>query len=282
MSAKHATKAALKKLHQRKAGAAEKGCLTRHQKRTDDHKCSHQWQAKQKALDNKPMYDYPKYKAFCGDGQYKTAALRTGKGKNDVFPRDYATETSEGFMKDRPTHKGKEWNVDKNGNFDHFTKPYWHNAHHIVPNGALKDSINKAGKSESKLPNLIRQGLLRAQYNLNDKVNMVILPQGRNEAFALGLPRHLKGDENGPNEKPEFFSHKDYSDRVEQKLDTAMQNYKKMFRDYLKQDHPPLPNKLAKKKIEKISKDIFKEIKNLSKKYAGEALSQIPTLVKGK
>lgn len=259
MSDLHSAEAVLKKLHQPKDGAKEKGCVWgSHQRRTKtSHKCSHQWQAKQKALDHKDMYGYKKYKKFCGKGTFKSA----------------------GFTRQRP--KEGDWDVDKPGNFDHALKPYWHNAHHIVPNGAFKNSINKEGERDSRLPNLIRQGLLRAEYNINDKINMVILPQGRTEGLVLGLPRHLKRDEIGPNETPEFYSHKDYSNLVEKKLDKAMKKYRKMFSSYLKQKHPPSPNKLAKTKIEKISKDIFKEIENLAKKYAGKALSQIPTLVKG-
>jgi HNH/ENDO VII superfamily nuclease len=277
MAGKHVTKAELKALHQPKGGAKEKGCLTRHQRREDGHKCSHQWQAKKKAEANSGMYNYPAYQSICGDGEFKTQTRETDKG---IFPRDYGVKKKGGYFKNQPTKKGKEWNLGVGGNFDHFIKPYWHNAHHIVPNGSLKASINKTGKTDSRLPGLIKQGLLRGEYNLNDKVNMVILPQERIVAEALGLPRHLKGDEVGPDEDEELYSHEDYSDRVELKLDEVMMDYEEVFSDFLLEDHPEPPDKLSKAKINKLSRDIFKSIKNLAKKYAGKALSDLPHLVK--
>jgi len=271
MGDSHISDAELKKLHQPKGGAAEKGCLTRHQSRSEGHKCSHQWQAKEKAKIHSSMYDFPKYEHFCGGGKFRTGA------RTSAFPKKY------GLKRKRPT-KYKDgtgsWDVGKKGNFDHFIKPYWHNAHHMVPNGALKAAINKAGKADSRLPSLIRQGLCRAEYNLNDMINMVILPQGREVAAALGLPRHLKGDESGPNQKPEFYSHTDYSKLVEKKLTSVMRGYKKLYAKQLKKKHPPPPDKLSRKKIEKISKKIFKNIENLSSQLAGKALSEIPGLVK--
>ena len=278
MGGKHVTDVEIKKLHQPPGGAAEKGCLTRHERREEGNLCSHQWQAKLKALDHPRMYNYPKYKSICGRGRFKTAARRGKSGK--AFPRDYAFEWKGGFWKTKPTHEGKEWNVNKPGNFDDYRKPYWHNAHHIVPNGALKSAINKTGKTDPLLPNLIKQGLLRGTYNLNDKVNMVILPQGFNVAKALGLPRHLKGDEVPDGEEKELRSHKDYSNRVELKLDSIMMDYEEFFADYVLEDHPPPPDKLSKSKIDNLSKNIFNEIRTLRRTHAGKALSELPKLVK--
>ncbi len=278
MGGAHISDAEIKKLHQPKGGASEKGCLTRHQKRSEGHQCSHQWQARVKAEENPEMYNYKAYQSLCGPGRFKTAARKT---ENGVFPWGYAFKWKDGYWKTKPTHEGKEWDIggDEGDNFNHFLKPYWHNAHHIVPNGALKASINKTGKTDSRLPNLIKQGLLRGNYNLNHKINMVILPQGQNVARALGLPRHLKGDKSGPNEKAEFFSHRDYSDRVELKVDGIMMDYEELFADYLLEDHPPPPDKLSKAKLDNLAKGIFSKIKGLAKKHGGKALSQIPSLV---
>src|SRR4029077_14379280 len=71
--------------------------------------------------------------------------------------------------------KGKpQWSARIRSNFSHFKKPYWHNAHHIIPSGAFRNAIVTAGKSKSGLANVIKQGLLRATYNQNGKINMVI------------------------------------------------------------------------------------------------------------
>jgi hypothetical protein len=269
----HITDEDLEMLHQPKNGAQGKGCLVRHQERTEGHQCSHQWQARVKAEEDSDIYNYPAYKSLCGPGKFKTAARRTSGGA--VFPADYAELINGVFKKDRPTHEGKEWDLGKGQNFNHFIKPYWHNAHHIIPNGALKNSINETSDDDERLPNMIRCGLLKATYNLNDKINMIILPQGKVVAEALGLPRHLKGDEVGPDEKGEFYSHADYSRNIESKLVKIMNQYKKVLASAIDESHPKPPDALSKAKLEKLSKDIYKAMKEISPLDAGKALSEI-------
>ena len=262
----------LEKLHQPKGGAKEKGCLTRHQSREEGHKCSHQWQARVKAEGDPTIYNYPAYKSMCGTGKFVTAARKTSKG---VFPKDYTKLINGFYMKDRPTHEGREWDLGKDDNFNHFIKPYWHNAHHIVPNGALKNAITNTGQADFRLPNLIRYCLFKASYNLNDKINMIILPQGKNVAAALHLPRHLKGDEVGPDEEGEFYSHKDYSKNIELKLEKVMDDYVDTLDSAPDEQHPEPPTKLSKKKLEDLSEDIYETLKLLGQVCEGRALSQL-------
>jgi len=268
----HFTDEELKALHQPREGAEGKGCLIRHQPRTVDHQCSHQWQARVKAESDPDLYNYPAYKKLCGPGKFKTAARKARSKK--PFPRDYAELINGCYMKDKPTRKGKEWNLCTGENFKHWLKPYWHNAHHIIPNTGLKKSINEASKLDVRLPNMIRYCLLKASYNLNDKDNMIILPQGRVVAEALGLPRHLKGDEVGPNEKKEFFSHIDYSKNMQDKVEMVIQEYIETLESAL-EDHPEPPGALSKAKLVKISTDTYQSIKNISPQDAGKALSQL-------
>ena len=178
----HVTEEDLEKLH------AQGRCLTRHQQRTQGHKCSHQWQAKVRAEGaDRGLYEHPKYHSLCGQGRWRTAAQQAASGR--YFPRGY------GILRNRP--KCGDW--DPGGqNFEHFIRPYWHNAHHIVPNRALDNAIQVAGEEDARIPNLIKAGLLKADYNLNDELNMIILPMERLIAATLGLPRHLKRDEGGP------------------------------------------------------------------------------------
>ena len=103
---------------------------------------------------------------------------------------------------------------------------------------------------------------------------MIILPQGRIVAEALGLPRHLKGDEVGPNEKREFFSHIDYSQSMQRKVNQVLQQYMKALKSALK-DHPKPPQDLSKAKLVRISKSTYESIKSISPKDAGKALSQL-------
>jgi len=251
----------------------EGACLSRHQRREDGNKCSHQWQAKEQAKDHPSVYNYPAYDTLCDKraGGIFLTALRGN------FPRDYALEWLGGYWKEKPTHSGKEWDLGKDGNFDHFAKPYWHNAHHIIPNRALLNAIIDAAKQakDSRLINLIKAGLLKAEYNLNDKINMVILPMERRVAAALALPRHLKRDEVGPNEKKEFRSHADYSKRIENKLVGIMRNYKETLAKALEPDHQGPPDDISKEELVELSESTYSAIIKAGGYIGGKALSAL-------
>jgi hypothetical protein len=231
----HVTKTQLDALH-------KPGCLARHQKRDSGNPCSHQWQAVEQAEAHAGVYNYPTYQELCREstgGSYFRPSATTG-------------------LRRRPAPG--EWDVGRGDNFQHFRVPYWHNAHHIIPNGVLRSGIAKAGKGDSRLPNLIKYALLKAEYNLNDKENMVILPMQSIVAKAIALPRHLKGDEVGPGETPEIFSHPDYSTRVETKLVPILNKYKKVIAKALEKKHPELPGPISRSALEQLSMEIYSAI----------------------
>jgi hypothetical protein len=251
----HITDVELEAMH--KQGA----CLTRHQQREEGNLCSHQWQAYQQSLDHASTYDYPTYIELCEKSSNKVSYF-------------YPSATSTRSKRPRPG----DWDVGVGQNFQHFRVPYWHNCHHVVPNGVLRDAITDAGNSDARLPNLIKYALLKAEYNLNDKENMVILPMQSVVAKALGLPRHLKGDELGPGEKAEMFSHPDYSARVKQKLVPIVNDYKRIILDALNKKHPALPGPVSKSKLERLSMSTYIDIITFgsSKKFSGESLADVP------
>ncbi len=233
MAGKHVTKADLEKLHQPSEGAGGKGCLTRHQRRTTGHKCSHQWQAGVKARSHWRVYE----------------------------------------VRDEPA-----LSVLRPGNFEHFKVPYWHNAHHIIPNGALKTAIATAGKGTAGLTNLIKQGLLKATYNLNDKVNMVILPMEMKYGVKLRLPRHLKGDDVGPDEKGEKFSHVDYSRDAEEEVRPIINDFKKIAAKAIEDvagTHDKPDATFSKTRLETLSANLYKAIRDAGKQSPGESLSKL-------
>ena len=234
---KHVTAADLRKLHQPPEGGGGKGCLSRHQRRAEDNKCSHQWQAGLKADSDPTVYNVP----------------------------------------GRP-----RWHLGYGRNFKHFKRPYWHNAHHIIPNGALKTAIATAGKSTAGMTNLIKQGLLKAEYNLNDKINMIILPMEMRHGVILKLPRHLKGDEVGPNEKQEFFSHEAYSDEAEISLGQIMKTFKAEAAKAMKAvegTHEKPDATLSKQELEALSERLYNAIKSAGLVRPGAALSNCTDLI---
>ncbi len=193
----------LKKLTGHKVGGA---CLNRHVtevKKGDS--CSHRWQAYLNALAiAEDVYNWKHYKQLSAQSSIKTSVTELAGGK--IFPDWYKRSL-------KPPKKD-EWNVDKGKNFkSKCYVPYWHNAHHVVPNSELRKAILKVGegmKAPVTTAYLVRQGLLTEKYNLNFKKNMIILPMDRTIGKTLQLPVHLKS--------PTARSHGAYSKNVSTEL----------------------------------------------------------------
>jgi hypothetical protein len=233
-------------------------CLTRHQRREEGNLCSHQWQAYLQAEDHASTYDDPTYISLCSNRtSYFQPSVRSA------------------FV--RKPRRG-DWDVGVGENFKHYRVPYWHNCHHVIPNGVLRDAITETGNANELVPNLIKYALLKAKYNLNDKGNMVILPMQRIVAKAMGLPRHLKGDDVGPGEKAEKFSHPDYSGQVKQKLVPILNDYKRIVMNALKKKHPALPGPLSKSRLEQLSMSTYIDIISFgsAESFDGESLADVP------
>jgi hypothetical protein len=236
-------------------------CLNRHEGRKENNSCSHIWQAYLKAVSDPTVYNWKKYEALTT--RYETGA-RVSKKRN-IFPA--------GMTLTRKAPTPLEWDIGVGANFQDWRKPYWHNAHHIVPNAVLNASLEEAAQEDMRVTLLVRSGLLGALYNLNYQVNMIILPMGEQVARALGLPRHLIGAQKGG--ASEFRSHKNYSSNVKQKVDRVMTEYVKVF-DPPKEKHPEEPSKLCRAKLEKCSSDVYTQIKAFGATSPGEALARMP------
>ncbi|OUS25278.1 hypothetical protein A9Q99_22055 [Gammaproteobacteria bacterium 45_16_T64] len=88
--------------------------------------------------------------------------------------------------------------------------PYHHNAHHIIPQGAFKNFVILADGETSPAQRM--KVVLASKWNINDEVNMVILPQELQVAEIAKLPAHC----------PYFTrSHADYSNSLEKELENV-------------------------------------------------------------
>jgi hypothetical protein len=189
----------------------------------------------------------------------------------------YALAVGFGFPFKKKPRPG-QWDVTLPRNFsESWTRPYWHNSHHIIPRSVLQDELLEAGKDDSRVTTLITQGLLMATYNLNDKKNMIILAMDRAVSEALGLPRHLLGHEAGPNELEgrEEMDHPDYSRRVRMMIRPVMNQYKKLVMEKLKNAHPDPPDALAKEQLERVSETIYRSILVAGKFMRGKSLDEL-------
>ena len=84
--------------------------------------------------------------------------------------------------------------------------PYMHNWHHLIPSGATYDYI-VGEDGENGVWRLIC--LMLAEYNINCKENIILLPKERFVGRALGLPVHTPYNASG---------HRDYSGACEGRL----------------------------------------------------------------
>jgi hypothetical protein len=212
-------------------------CLNRHvsEFKTGD-TCSHRWQAFEDANDHAELYNWDKYEPLSTQGSVKTSAF-VSSGK--LWPPWYRQKLAP------PT--AHAWDVGRGKNFqDKCYVPYWHNAHHMVPNGELRGAIAGCGKgfkSPSKVVWAVREGLLKAAYNLNDKKNMIVLPMDRAIGRVLELPVHLS--------TVTARSHGAYSKNVRDQLDDLFSDVKLQLKNHDASDPPNFG--ALKKRIEKLS-----------------------------
>jgi len=159
------------KLPHIEAGSSSGGaCLNRHCGKTpkegENNSCSHRWQAYLKMSENSELYNWPKYEAL--------STRRSRITSNSAWGLRSLKQPQEG-----------DWDVKDSNFWEQNYKPYWHEAHHIVPNSVLRNAIIDSVDGNEQLVKLIRRGLLEEKYNLNKKNNMVMLPLEKAIADAL-------------------------------------------------------------------------------------------------
>ncbi|MBU8899855.1 hypothetical protein DRW03_15850 [Corallococcus sp. H22C18031201] len=281
MSGDHVKKEDYKALHQSKGGGGGKGCLWSWNTKYDvGHACSYRWHAREHALADGHLYNYPAYKSLCvsaapgASDVFFTAAYR---GPKSVAPSNNYALRNQFPYKKKP--RPGQWDVSLHRNFtESWTRPYWHNAHHVIPRSVLHDELTAAGKEDPRITDMIIQGLLRAEYNLNDRENLIILPMDREVATSLGLPRHLLGDEAQPHEPlqgRQIADHPDYSRRVRLMLRPVINQYKRLMKQKLSEDHPGPPDALAKEQVVRISQQIYQAITQAGPFMKGKSMDEL-------
>lgn len=252
----------LDKKHKQVGGSTDGGaCLSRHdaarhpgpEGRLKEHSCNYRWQAFKKAESRKNTYRW-------------TKARRAGLKVDSHGKVVLRARCKSGFIT-RAAPTGGEWDVTTDPNFlTSCNLPYWHEAHHILPNAEFRGAIANVGKGTPVAPyyvKLIRGGLLKEKYNLNYMVNMIILPMEQRIAAALGLPRHRFSSE--------VFSHQAYSNSVRVRLDEIFGPIQQQVQAHRSADY-----KACKKDLESLSDELYASIIRAGKKMGGAELDSIP------
>jgi hypothetical protein len=268
----------LKGLHTKVDGTTEGGaCLTGHHASFKDFRgkctCNYRYQAYEHSNSNGAI----KSKLHGYNKKSLTAAISTSApmGKSGRFPSHYCATLQPPGPGDwniggppsditrRRFGKGVRYvTIPATKNFTQDTWPYWNNAHHIIPKGTLKDRITQ--EKDKGVSDLIQQCLLEAKYNINYKINMVLLPQDMEVANILGVPRHLQLQHADGGVRVAVGNHPVYNEMVlkaKTGLEKIVAEYAKICKDAItkanKTKHKIPKAQLSKKKLEKLSRDLL-------------------------
>jgi hypothetical protein len=268
----------LDKLHDKIPDTTEGGaCLTGHhasfKMKSGKCTCNYRYQGYEHADQNgaikKKLHSYPTTRT----DNVKTSAPM---GENGQFPGRYCAELAPPRPGDwdiggpttapisRDSFRRGRVTVPLGMNFTQDTWPYWNNVHHVIPKGTLKEEITK---QDAVVSDLIQQCLLKAKYNINHKINMLIMPQDLQVANMLGMPRHLQLQHDDGGVEVAIGNHpvwNQYVVDVENGLKTIIDDYAKICKDAIadaEKNQHPLPNaELDKKKLEALSERLLKFI----------------------
>jgi hypothetical protein len=288
----HFGKRALNKLHKPINGDTEDGaCLTGHHSKYEDFKkkvsCNYRYQAYEQADSHagikSRLHGYEKRTEPVPTSAYKskkrkmTPAWYTATlDAPDPDNLDWHLGGPKGPKKRSSFSRGTR-KVKKGHNFTNAQWPYWNNAHHLIPKGTLKSTILE---QPSEVANLIQQALLEAKYNVNHKVNMLLMPQDKEVAALLGLPRHIQlKEDDEPDLEAMCTDHPVYNEMVKTMrsgLSKIIGDYKEICDDAIKKakdEGHKVPNaKLDKSRLERLSRTLLKMLLDAGAAGTGKAI----------
>ena len=278
------------------AGIDQGACLLGHDTAYQEVSCAYRWQAHVVAKEREGKPNSTHYNVRTVDERFlfgiNTNAYKAKSG--NFHPSYYIAKISMPQDGDwdldgpkrlvpRKTFLNQPRDILPGANFKDCFNPYWHNSHHMIPKRLFNNMIDETGKGEGanpECPMIIRSCLLEAKYNINHKINMIILPQDKEVGEILKLPRHLIQLEKGDGEdvdaelRKECMSHVEYDKFVKEKLTETFAGYKKKVALRTCESPNPRP-KLAKSQIEDVSKDCFLAIIGFGATSGGQPLSDI-------
>ncbi|OJH39239.1 AHH domain-containing protein [Cystobacter ferrugineus] len=263
-------------------------CLTGHDSTLSQNSCAYRWQALTESKKNRTsLYNKtPTAGALlkpASPGFLATSAYLSKRG--NLHPSEYSTHIRlpqdgdwhlDGPLRD-DMKDAAEKDIPRGQNFTKHTWPYWHNSHHLIPKGLFNETIAKIEDADCQT--LLRLALLRAEYNINHHINVIILPQDMEVARVLGLPRHLiLEDGSWMVEKSPKFDHMAYNLNVEDRLKPIIDEYKDACDKELRKKCDTSKFKLSKRKLERLSRICYKSVTDHGAANPGSPISDMPPL----
>ena len=129
--------------------------------------------------------------------------------------------------------------------------PYYHNYHHMIPNGVVENFVIYA-KSKKITPDQRISVIIASKWNINRKENVILLPQDMQTAKVVSLPAHCPYG---------VRSHQSYSTMVESKMKKVKEKIDKSV-DKTK-DHKVMSQ--VKQLFKKVEDECLKNIRSWAK-----------------
>lgn len=126
--------------------------------------------------------------------------------------------------------------------------PYNHNHHHIIPQGAFKDYViySGDGRKASKRIKLV----VDSKWNINNALNMIMLPQEIAVSYIVGLPAHCPWGAQ---------SHDAYSDSMMEQLKDISELINEAIEEMKDCEETSIKINL-KKELDDVSEDLYSKI----------------------
>lgn len=186
-----------------RVGALDGGkCIAKHvSPYKESCSCSHRWHAFEKALENAHLYRLTSKQIkqlgsdtwmqhFRGFDTHVTSLAQRG----ETVARSLLNKSM--YLREVPKPKKGDWDVARSKeNFkDYCNVPYYHEAHHLVPDATLRGTLlaifGEEGGGSNELAIQVLTEVLNSPYNVHHKDNMMILPMDEHVGDALQLPIH--------------------------------------------------------------------------------------------
>ncbi|WNO10391.1 hypothetical protein [Teredinibacter sp. KSP-S5-2] len=267
-----------------KGGTEGGACLTghdsaRHSNFGRKNSCNFRYQAVEQAKSNseikKYLHSYNDHldeinERYAEEGGVMTSAFPTNSG--NMYPARYMLKVPVPGKGDwdvggppktirRRNFGRRDARVKMGKNFTQDTWPYWQNAHHLIPKGTLKKAIVD---EPYEVGRLMEKGLLQAKYNINHKINMLLIPQDKEVGRILDMPRHLvlkEGDD--ASVEASCTDHPVYNEMVrdmDKGLTKILEGYRKTIQNAEVGECEEPDFELDKKKLEDLSEELLELI----------------------
>ena len=249
-------------------GSVEGGkCFAKHESGFKENSCFHRWQAFQKALENKGMYNLDSARLGKVKNESWSSLFRGGekavrklkaKGEKAVS----VSPDNKGMYLRKVNKPGQgDWDVDpKKRNFKwDCNVPYYHEAHHVIPDATLRTGLLETFGENPAVAAWVAEKMLDAPYCVHHKDNMLILPMDQFVGEVLNLPIHRETKQCNHNLYDKYILSK-----VKARIEAVQEQ---IMEEHDKQDENAPKTKNLASSLEALARTTYTEVAEARKKH---------------